>query len=74
LTGDHIRACRKARQLVADMAWRGMPVPPLYAHMAAEFQDLVAGGDYAAWLAGGVGSGATSQPDRAVRPLPPAPA
>ena len=70
MTGDHIRACRTARQLVADMHWRGMPVPALYAHMAAEFQALVASGDYAAWLAGG----ATSQGTGAVRPMPGGPA
>ena len=53
MDGDHIRARRYARALVADMHWRGLPVPPLYARMAAEFQDLVANGDYAAWVAGG---------------------
>jgi hypothetical protein len=40
------------------MHWRGLPVPPLYARMAAEFQDLVANGDYAAWVANGDGDGA----------------
>jgi hypothetical protein len=50
LTGDHIRACRHARELVADMHWRGLPVPPLYARMAAEFQRLVATGEYATWV------------------------
>jgi hypothetical protein len=55
LNGDHIRARRHARELVADLHWRGLPVPPLYARMAAEFQDLVAAGDYAAWVAGGDG-------------------
>jgi hypothetical protein len=59
LTGDHIRACRHARELVADMHWRGLSVPPLYARMAAEFQDLVASGAYAAWVAnGGAAQGA----------------
>ncbi|HEX7149759.1 MAG TPA: hypothetical protein VF512_19785 [Actinomycetota bacterium] len=53
MTADHIRACRNARELVADMHWRGLSVPPLYARMAGEFQDLVASGDYAAWLATG---------------------
>jgi hypothetical protein len=53
LNGDHIRACRHARELVADLHWQGVPVPPLYAHMAAEFHDLVASGDYAAWVAAG---------------------
>ena len=51
MTADHIRACRNARELVADMHWRGLPVPPLYARMAGEFHDLVASGVYAAWLA-----------------------
>jgi hypothetical protein len=53
VTGDYIRARRHARELVADLHWRGLPVPPLYAHMAAEFQDLVASGEYAAWVASG---------------------
>ena len=57
MTGYHIRACRHARELVADMHWRGLPVPPLYARMAAEFQDLVVTGAYAAWLASGDGTG-----------------
>jgi hypothetical protein len=74
LTGDHIRACRHARELVADMHWRGLTVPPLYARMAAEFQDLVASGDYAAWVAaGGDGAGPGSPRTRALRPLPPGP-
>jgi hypothetical protein len=55
VNGDHIRARRHARELVADMHWRGLPVPPLYTRMAAEFQDLVASGDYAAWVANGDG-------------------
>jgi hypothetical protein len=33
------------------MRWRHMPVPPLYASMADQFQALVRSGDYAAWLA-----------------------
>ena len=53
MNGDRIRAERHARELVAEMLWRGMTVPSLYAHMAAEFQDLVRRGDYAAWAAGG---------------------
>jgi hypothetical protein len=57
LTGDHIRACRHARELVADMHWWGLPVPPLYARMAAEFEDLVTTGAYAAWVASGDGVG-----------------
>jgi hypothetical protein len=72
LDGDHVRARRNARALVADMHWRGLPVPPLYARMAAEFQDLVACGDYAAWVANGDGGGARGT--RAVRPLTPEPA
>ena len=51
MNGDRIRAERHARELVAEMHWRGMPVPALYTHMAAEFKDLVASGDYAAWVA-----------------------
>ncbi len=74
MNGDHIRACRTARNLVADMHWRGIPVPPLYTHMAGEFQDLVASGDYAAWLAAGAGSGPASRRSRSVRPVPPGPA
>jgi hypothetical protein len=69
LNGDHIRACRQARDLVADMHWRGIPVPPLYARMAAEFHDLVASGDYAAWVAAGAGSGPRSPRTRAARHL-----
>jgi hypothetical protein len=53
VTADHVRACRHARELVDDLHWRGLPVPSLYAHMAAEFQDLVASGQYAAWVAAG---------------------
>ena len=74
MTGDHIRACRHARELVADMHWRGLPVPPLYAHMAAEFQQLVASGEYAAWVASGDGAGGSSRRSRAVRPMVPGPA
>ena len=64
MNGDRIRAERHARELVADMHWRGMPVPPLYVRMAAEFQDLVASGDYAAWVASG-GHDRTSRRPRA---------
>jgi hypothetical protein len=66
---DRIRAERHARELVAEMHWRGMPVPPLYTRMAAEFRDLVASGDYAAWVATG-GNGTRSHDHRAVRYLP----
>lgn len=71
MTADHIRAVRTARALVADMHWRGLPVPPLYVRMAGEFQDLVASGDYAAWLATGALPGAGSQPAGVVGPGPP---
>jgi hypothetical protein len=74
LNGDHIRARRHARELVADMHWRGLPVPPLYARMAAEFQDLVATGDYATWVASDDGAGGSSRRTRAVRHLTPGPA
>ena len=50
MTGDELKARRHAREIVADMRWRGMTVPPLYARMADEFQDLVHSGDYAAWV------------------------
>jgi hypothetical protein len=69
VNGDRIRAERHARELVGDMLWRGMPVPALYTHMAAEFQDLVASGDYAAWVASG-GNGPRSHDHRALRHLP----
>jgi hypothetical protein len=70
VTADHIRACRNARELVADMHWQGLPVPPLYVRMAGEFQDLVASGDYAAWLASGALPGVASQPTGAVGLIP----
>jgi hypothetical protein len=70
VNGERIRADRHARELVADMHWRGMVVPPLYARMATEFQDLVRSGDYAAWVAGGGTPGRRSQGTRAVRHLP----
>ena len=71
--GDRIRAERHAREVVADMHWRGMVVPPLYTRMAAEFQDLIASGDYAAWVASGPGTGHTSRPTSRVRPMGPSP-
>ena len=74
MNGDHIRARRHARELVADMHWRGLPVPPLYVRMAAEFQDVVATGEYAAWVANGGIDRGTSREQQVVRPLPPAPA
>jgi hypothetical protein len=51
VTGDGLKARRHAREIVTDMRWRGMTVPPLYARMASEFQDLVRSGEYAAWVA-----------------------
>lgn len=69
MNGDRIRAERHARELVADMHWRGMPVPGLYTRMAAEFQDLVRNGDYATWVATG-GSPTRSRDHRVVRHLP----
>ena len=47
---DAIKARRHAREIVGEMRWRGMTVPPLYADMAHEFEDLVQSGDYAAWV------------------------
>jgi hypothetical protein len=49
--GDKIRALRHAREIVQDMRWQGMAVPPLYDSMAEEFRALVRSGDYDAWLA-----------------------
>jgi hypothetical protein len=51
VNGDRIKALRHAREVVADMRWRGMPVPGLYEVMAEEFRDLVRTGAYAAWVA-----------------------
>jgi hypothetical protein len=52
VNGDTIRALRYAREVVDDLRWRGMAVPPCYARMAEEFQALVRSGGYAAWVAG----------------------
>jgi hypothetical protein len=51
MNGARIRALRYAREVVADLRWRGMAVPALYASMAEEFQALVRSGAYAAWVA-----------------------
>jgi hypothetical protein len=51
VNGYQIKARRRAREIVDDMRWRGMTVPPLYTRMAREFQELVRSGDYAAWVA-----------------------
>jgi hypothetical protein len=48
---DRIRALRRAREIVSDMRWRDMTVPPIYASMAEEFQALVRSGAYASWVA-----------------------
>jgi hypothetical protein len=63
VTGDGLKARRHARETVAGLRWLGMTVPPLYARMADEFQDLVRSGDYAAWVA-------ANQPPRRGLPLP----
>ena len=51
VTGDALKARRHAREIVAELRWCGMTVPPLYARMANEFEDLVRSGDYGAWVA-----------------------
>ena len=51
MNGDEVKARRQARQIVQDMRWHGMTVPPLYGRMAWEFQELVRSGEYAAWVA-----------------------
>jgi hypothetical protein len=68
VNGDRIRAERHAREIVADMHWSGMIVPSLYTRMAAEFQDLIRTGDYAAWVA--TGGTSRSRATRTVRHLP----
>jgi len=52
VNGDRVRALRYAREVVDDLRWRGMAVPPVYVGMAEEFRVLVRSGDYAAWVAG----------------------
>ena len=51
MNGDEVKARRHAREIVQDLRWHGMTVPPLYGHMAWEFQELVRSGEYAAWVA-----------------------
>lgn len=51
VNGDRIMALRYAREVVFEMRWCGMSVPPLYISMAEEFQGLVRSGTYAAWVA-----------------------
>ena len=52
MNGDRVRALRHAREVVDDLRWHHMAVPPVYATMAGEFSTLVRSGEYAAWLAG----------------------
>jgi hypothetical protein len=58
---DTIRALRHAREIVSDLRWRGMTVPPIYASMAQEFQALVRSGAYAAWVASAEKAGKVGQ-------------
>jgi hypothetical protein len=51
VNSDSIRALRHVREIVYDMHWCGMAVPPCYASMAEEFQTLVRSGAYATWVA-----------------------
>jgi hypothetical protein len=51
VNGDEVEARRHAREIVQDLRWHGMTVPPLYGHMAWEFQELLRSGEYAAWVA-----------------------
>lgn len=51
MNDDRIRALRYAREVVSDMRWHGMIVPPIYSSLAEEFQALVRSGAYAAWVA-----------------------
>ena len=50
VNGDRIQALRYAREVVSDLRWRGMTVPPIYTTMAEEFHALVRSGAYAAWV------------------------
>ena len=45
------RALRHAREIVYDLRWLGMAVPPVYARMTEEFQTLVRSGAYTDWVA-----------------------
>jgi hypothetical protein len=51
VNGDEVKARRHAREIAQDLRWHGMTVPPLYGHMAWEFQEMVRSGEYAAWVA-----------------------
>jgi hypothetical protein len=45
VSGDEVKARRQAREIVQDLRWHGMTVPPLYGHMAWEFQELMRSGE-----------------------------
>jgi hypothetical protein len=51
VNGGEVKARRHAREIAQDLRWQGITVPPLYGHMACEFQELVRSGEYAAWVA-----------------------
>jgi hypothetical protein len=51
IDSDTVRALRHAREIVEDMHWQGMAVPPVYTSMAERFQALVRSGVYAPWVA-----------------------
>jgi hypothetical protein len=38
VTGDQLRARRHAREIVAELRWHGVTVPPRYVRMADEFR------------------------------------
>jgi hypothetical protein len=51
MTSNQIRALRRAREIVSDERWLGVPVPSLYRRMADEFSVLVQDGTYGRWVA-----------------------
>ena len=71
-----IEARRHAREVAGEMRWQGMTVPPLYARMAGELEDLVRSGGYAAWVAANPNPALTGRPSgvggmtRHARPAP----
>jgi hypothetical protein len=59
-TGDQLMAWRRAREIVYDLRWLGVAIPPLYSRMADEFSAMVKSGEYTRWVAsGGSGRGPT---------------
>jgi hypothetical protein len=64
VNGYQVEARRHAREVVGDLRWQGMTVPPLYARMAGEFEDLVRSGGYAAWVAANQQPALTGRPSR----------